>query len=93
MIVQLDLLDRWSRPVTAELAVRRDTVEVRCRDAVAGVADRALLRCWLADPHATLAYDDVAWLSGPGGVALSIGDLVPCWWLADHVLLALRERL
>jgi hypothetical protein len=51
MLMLLDLLDAWNPPVTAEVMIRRETVEVRCRDHLARVADRDILRepvyrCW-----------------------------------------------
>jgi hypothetical protein len=76
-----------------EVAVRRDTVELRIRDALVGVVGRDDLRRWLQHPVSVLAYDDLAWIATPTGVALAIDRVVPPWPLADHVLDGLRDRV
>jgi hypothetical protein len=94
MHVLLDLLDRWQRPVTAELTIRRDTVEMRCSGRMVGIADRDVLRSWLHDPDGEFAYDDLAWLDlGHGGVALHVDEMVPAFVLRDHVVADLRSRV
>ena len=92
MLLFLDLVDRWGRPVVAELTVRRETVEVRCRDR-SGIADRDVLRRWLHAPEGVYAYDDLAWLRIGTGVALAVDDTVPAFPLTGHVLASLRERV
>jgi hypothetical protein len=94
MVMFVDLIDKWSRQVTAEIVIRLDTVEVRCREAIVGVADRELLRRWLRDPNGMYAYDEMAWMHGPmTGIALAIDDIVPPSWLPDHVVARLREAV
>jgi hypothetical protein len=93
MLLTLELLDAWRRPVTAEVAIRRDTVEVRCRDRLVGVADRDLLRAWLGAPFGVFAYDDVAWLQANSGIVLCISDVVAGHDLGVHVVDDLRSRL
>lgn len=93
VVFLIDLLDKWGRRTVAEVVIRLDTVEVRCRDVIVGVADRDLLRDWLREPGGVYAYDEMAWLATGNGVALAIDDVVPPWVLADHVLVGLRERL
>jgi hypothetical protein len=89
----LEILDRWGRPAEVEMVIRRDTVETRCRDKLAGIADRDQLRAWLRAPTGVFAYDDLAWLGVGGRVALALDDIGPAWVLADHVLAGLRERV
>lgn len=92
--VVLELTDRWRRPVTATVVIRRDTVEMHCGGQVVGVADRDLMRRWLKDPNGVLAYDRLAWMGlGHGGVALQVEDVVPAFVLRDHVVEDLRSRL
>ena len=93
MLLQIHMLDRWGRPVSAEIAVRRDTVEMRCRESLVGIADRDRLRAWLREPQGVYAYDEIAWLGVSNGVALAIEDVVPAWVLDDQVLNGLREEL
>jgi hypothetical protein len=93
MMFFIDLRDRWNRAVTAEVTIRRDTVEIRCRETIVGITDRELLRDWLRRPEGVLAYDELAWLTVGNGVALAIDDIVPAWVLAEHVLVDLRQRV
>jgi hypothetical protein len=94
MHVLLDLLDRWQKPVTVELSIRRDTVETRCAGRMVGIADRDALRGWLHKPTRVFAYDDVAWLDlGHSGVALHVDEMVHACVLRDHVVADLRSRL
>lgn len=90
MIMLLELVDRWTRQVVAEVVVRRDTVELRVGDHLVGIADRDYLRDWLRHPNGCFAYDDVAWSVTGDGVALMVEDRVPMWPLADHQLYDLR---
>jgi hypothetical protein len=39
MLLTLDLLDTWRRPVTAEVMIRRETVELRCLEIALCVGD------------------------------------------------------
>jgi len=89
----LNLLDSWHRPIAVEGMIRSDTVELRCRDHLAGVADRDYLRHWLAAPFGAFVYDDVTWLDLPNGVMLSIGDTVSGHILTDPVLSDLRAQI
>ena len=91
MIYSIDVSDKWGRKLIAEVVIRLDTVEVRCRDAIVGIADREMLRGWLRAPGGVYAYDEMAWMAAGNGVALVIDDVVPPWVLADHVLQGLRE--
>jgi hypothetical protein len=93
MLLLLDVLDAWHRPVTAEVMIRRDTVEMRCRDRLAGIADRDVLRGWLRAPFGVFAYDDIVWLHLSTGVALCIGDVISGHVLSQQVLADLRSRL
>jgi hypothetical protein len=93
MLMFIDLPDRWGRPVTAQVTIRLDTVEVRCCDTLVGIADREFLRAWLRRPDGVFAYDDMAWLATGNGVALAIDDVVPAWVLTDSVLEGLREQV
>lgn len=95
MQLTMNLTDRWGRPVSAEVRVRRETVEVWCAGVLSGSADRDHLRSWLADPAGVLVHEDVAWIPAPGGVAvaLAIGDDVPALWLDDHLVRGLREQV
>jgi hypothetical protein len=92
-ILTIHLLDRWGRQAEAELVVRRDTVEMRCRDVLVGVANRDYLRQWLRNPEGVYVYDDMSWMVTGNGIALSLGDVVPSWPLEDHVLAGIRERV
>jgi hypothetical protein len=93
MLMLLDLLDAWNRPVTAEVMIRRETVEVRCRDRLAGIADRDILRTWLGAPFGVYAYDDITWLHLHPGIALCLADQVSGHVLTPHVVDDLRSRL
>lgn len=92
-LMSIELSDRWGRPAVAEVAIRRDTVEIRCRETVVGIVERDLLRAWLREPEGVYAYDEMAWLRVGNGIALAIDDIVPAYVLADHVLRDLRERV
>lgn len=94
MRLVLELMDRWERPIVAEMVIRRDTVELYCHGRLAGSADRDLLSGWLRQPAGVLAYDGCAWLDlGYGGVALHVDDLVPAFVLRDHIVADLRTRV
>jgi hypothetical protein len=93
MLMQIYMLDRWGQPVSAEIAVRRDTVEVRCQESLVGIADRDRLRAWLWRPEGVYAYDEIAWMEVGDRVSLAIDDVVPAWLLDAQVLAGLREEL
>jgi hypothetical protein len=93
MLWGIAVQDGAGREATVEVLVRRDTVELRLRDALVGVADREDLRRWLRHPVSVFAYDDLAWIATPTGIALAIDDVVPPWPLPDHVAAGLRERV
>lgn len=93
MIVLLELMDRWTHGITAEIAVKRDTVEMRVRDHLVGIADRDYLRGWLRAPEGCYAYDDVLWGVAGNGVMLAVDERVPMWPLSDHQLSQLREAV
>jgi hypothetical protein len=85
--------DRWRRPVTVELRLRRDTVELRCGDRLRGVADREALGAWLRAPEGSFAYDDLTWFAAGPGIALAVDNAVPAWFLDEQLLTTLRVHL
>jgi hypothetical protein len=93
MKLTLELLDTWRRPVTAEVSVHRDLVEVHCRQKLVGIANRELLSAWLRTPTGDYCYDEIAWLNLGSGVAICIEDVVPAFVLGDAVVSSLREYL
>jgi hypothetical protein len=93
MLFTIDVLDTWRRPVPVEVMIRRETVELRCQDRLAGITDRDHLRTWLTAPFGVLAYDDCSWLHLTTGIALCIDDIISPCVLSDHVIADLRSRL
>lgn len=96
--VRIDLVDAENQPVTAELDIRRDTVEIRCRDVrrnrLVAVQDRQNLLDWLTNPAGVLSCDDTTWACGPGtNVSLYIADFVPSYFLRPHVVDRLKACL
>jgi hypothetical protein len=83
----IEMLDRWHRPATVEVNVRRDTVELRCEDTIVGIANRDFLHAWLRNPDSPYVYDETTWLPmGFGDVALAIDDRIPAWCLSRSIL-------
>jgi hypothetical protein len=93
MLLLLDTTDRWQQPVTVEIAVRADTLEVRHQGRLRGVADRAELGEWLRRPEGAYAHDELTWLAVGSQVALTIEDSVPAWFLDPHAVTTLRVQL
>lgn len=89
----LDLVDADWRPVAAELSVRRDTVEIRCRDRLVAVQDRQGLSAWLARPDGMLTVDETHWLWNGWAFSIYIRDLVPVFVLEFGVVDDLRRCL
>jgi hypothetical protein len=92
-VLLVDVIDRRGQSATAEIAVRRDTVEIRFEERIVGIAERDLLGAWLRHPEGVYAYDDVTWFTGNGGVGLEILELVPASVLSDDAMFSLRERI
>jgi hypothetical protein len=92
-LLLVELIDRQGERLQAEVAVRRDTVEIRFAESLVGIADRDLLRAWLRHPEGSYVYDDVTWFTFDGRVGLEIRELSPAAVLADGVLNSLRERI
>jgi hypothetical protein len=100
--VRIDLHDADQRPVVAELDIRRDTVEIRCRDGgrdggrdrLVAVQDRDALRAWLSHPDGVLSCDDTTWSTWDGeSVALYVRGFVPTCFLRRHVIERVRLHL
>ena len=89
----LDLVDADWRPVSAELSIRRDTVEIRCRDRLVAVQDRDRLTAWLAKPDGLLSVDDVRWMWTGWAFSICVPGLVPAFALGFGVVDELRRRL
>jgi hypothetical protein len=73
--------------------IRADTVEIRWQDKNMGVADREVLRSWLAAPFGVFAYDEISWLAVDLGIALCLGAVVSAHVLTSPVVADLRSRL
>lgn len=93
MLWGIDVLDEFGRATVVEVLIRRDTVELRLRDTLVGIADRDYLRRWLRSPQSVFAYDDMMWIATPTGIALAIDGRLPPWPLPDHVVAGLRDRI
>ncbi len=89
----LDLVDADWRPVSAELSIRRDTVEIRCRNRIIAVQDRDRLKAWLAKPDGLLSVDDVHWMWTGWAFSICVPGLVPAFRLGFGVVEELRRRL
>jgi hypothetical protein len=89
----LDLVDTDWQPVTAELSIRRDTVEIRCRGALVAVQDRQQLSEWLARPDGALTVDEMSWLWTGWAISIYIRNLVPPFALTIPVVEDLRRHL
>jgi hypothetical protein len=91
--LRVDAIDQDHLAVVVELSLRRDTVEVRCRNKLAGIADRDTLRSWLRDPQGIYEYDDMAWLWNGYAVGVCIRNMLPTNLLRPHVVENLRMFL
>jgi len=91
--VTLDLVDADWRPVSAELSIRRDTVEIRCRNRLIAIQDRDQLTEWLARPDGALICDELSWLWTGWAVSIYIRHEVPAFALPFPVIDDLRRRL
>lgn len=92
-VVTLDLLDTDWCPVSAEVRIRRDTVETRCQGKLVGVQDRDTLTAWLADPYGILDVDELSWMCSGWQVSICIRGLVPTYRLQTEVVENLRRHL
>jgi hypothetical protein len=92
-VVTLDLLDTEWCPVQAEVRIRRDTVETRCRGKLVGVQDREVLTDWLASPWGILDVDQLSWMCSGWAVSVCITGMVPTYRLTTEVVEDLRRHL
>jgi hypothetical protein len=91
--VTLNLVDADWHPVTAELNIRRDTVEIRCRERLVAVQDRDRLAEWLARPDGLLTCDELSWLWSGWSISIHIRNLVPPFALTMPVIEDIRRHL
>jgi hypothetical protein len=87
---RLDVEDRLGASVVLDVSIRRDTVELRIRDALVGIADRNELREWLRIPDGMFVCDDLTWLWNGYSIGIHVQDLVPASQLRAHVVETLR---
>jgi hypothetical protein len=91
--VTIDLLDVDRTAVSAEVSIRRDTVEIRCREQLVAVQGRDQLRDWLARPDGLLNCDETTWLWNGWSVSLCIAGMVPVRALGFDVVEDLRRHM
>lgn len=91
--LRLDVEDRLGAPLILDVSIRRDTVELRLRDVLVGVADRGRLREWLGTPAGRFVCDELTWLWNGYSVGISVRDQVPASLLRAHVVETLRLYL
>ena len=87
---RLDVEDRLGAAVVLDVSIRRDTVEVRMRDVLVGIADRGKLREWLRTPDGMFVCDDLTWLWNGFCIGIYVRDLVSASPLRAHVVETLR---
>ena len=93
--VEWSLPDISGSPVTVQLRIRRETVEVWCRDRPVAILDRDQLAAWLAHPDGALICDEMSWMWShmASVVCIYIRDAVPAYPLSQHVVDGLLQRL
>ena len=93
--VEWSLPDISGSPVTVQLRIRRETVEVWCRDRLVAILDRDQLAAWLGDPDGALICDEMSWMWShmASVVCIYIRDAVPAYPLSRHVVDGLLQRL
>lgn len=87
---RLDVEDRLGAAVVLDVSIRRDTVELRMRNVLVGIADRGKLREWLRTPDGMFVCDDLTWLWNGFCIGIYVRDLVPASLLRSHVVETLR---
>ena len=87
----LQLHDRRNRPVTVEIDIRMDTVELRSPNYPSSSTDRQYLTGWLNDPYQAFHADEFVWWD-TYPITLTIGTTVIAD-LTENELASLRAAL
>jgi hypothetical protein len=89
----IDMLNQDDVPVTAQVDVGKELVEVRVEQRVVAIADRTLLRSWLLRPRGRFTTDKMVVRVVPAGLSLTIAGYVSNWVLGQADLWQLYNLL